>query len=259
MALSIATAQSSWTEVTTAPTQSGEAKLEILSQSQPFTATIAPFEAESHGPVSCDPATSMTLFEDFSNNLIGDNSVSNCAPVFDCNTDDVCFAPNGIQCGFTITNIQDGSPINELGLLTTGQFGSALNFVGPFWFSDDFVLTLDAPSPDVSFDFASFFGDELVDLDISDEFGNPIGIIQVTTTTLDMPTAITISAVGGNIGEITFRDFDLNVGMVISDLSFCVPPTVPTLGEWAIICLGLMMLIFGVVYISASSKEVVTA
>ena len=206
---------------------------------------------------ACPVSTALTT-ETWSNTLVTPGNLGFCDLILSSQTNDACFAPGGIVEGVELTT-------NNLGgfvVLGTGAFGVPSPGVGPVAFADDLVITFTQPVNSASFELIWPLGTGVEDFSVevfgaSGSLGSTIitsnGVIPVFLGTLasENITSIVISDMGGGFGELlTSLSFDL-----CEEAPEDVAP-IPTMGEWGLMVLGIMLLIFGLVAVNQKRSTV---
>ena len=250
-----------FTDLTEATDQSSEASFKINYQAPGIQFNFAGF-GEAPLSVPCNADLYEEVFEDFTNNLIGPANVAGCGnDVLDCTTTDICYAAGGVECGFTVTGL-DGGGGGELVLLTTGFLGAAIDFVGPNFFVDNFDVAFDEPTNRFAMDLASAFGGDDVLLNVYDDGGALVLAGVLTLPSVATPGQLEVFTSGpAFLSRAEFIDVTPAASALMGGLTWCrpLPPTVPTMGEWAIISLAIMLVIVGVVSMRQTETEAYVA
>ena len=177
--------------------------------------------------------------EDMSNALVADFGIETCGTLINNASNDACFATGGFAAGVDVTTDVN----NVLVVLGTGFFGAPSPALGANSFSENLVLTFTTPVNAVSF--------EVLDLattnDVEVEAFGASGSLGTFTVPAPGGTEAFVGIIGSE--DITSVVLTSPGGELITSLSFgsCSVEIVPTMGEWALISLGLILMIFGVV------------
>lgn len=209
---------------------------------------------------ACPVSTSLTS-ESWSNTLLGPNSVLGCDLILNNLTNDGCFAPGGIVAGIELASIDFTGTV----IATTGFVGVPSNAVGPNNFVDNAVINFTLPANSVAFEFITPLD---VPTDFIVEFFGASGSLGVATVTSNGNTPVFFGAIASeNITSIVFDDQGMAAAELFTNISFdlceeepeeVVVAPIPTMGEWGLMVLGIMLLIFGLVAVNQKRSAIPT-
>ena len=205
---------------------------------------------------ACPVSTALTT-ETWSNTLTTPGNLGFCDLILSSQTNDACFAPGGIVEGIELTTNNFGGFV----VLGTGAFGAPSPAVGPLAFADDLVITFTQPVNSASFEFIWPLGPAA---DFSVEVFGASGSLGSAVVTSNGATPVFVGALASeNITSIVISDMGQVLGELLTSLSFdlCeeaaedIAP-IPTMGEWGLMVLGIMLLIFGLVAVNQKRSTV---
>ena len=194
-------------------------------------------------PAVFSATTSGVTLEDFSGTIVAANTVLGCTPgSLDSTTNNTCFATGGVAPGFTLS--ADNDPAEDLAVATPPQFGLASVSVAPNTLTDDTRLDFTLPNSAVSFELVSPLSDEAYVIEAYDDTGASLGTTTVNAT--GVPAFFGVTSPLG-ISRIVIRSVIGTGGELISNLQFgaYVPKAVPTINEFGIFSLILILMMTG--------------
>ena len=198
---------------------------------------------------ACSASESLSLTsvtEDFQNTLVPPNSVVTCGTILNDTTNDACYTPGSVVSGFTLDAFG-----GNLVVLGDEFFGPSIPaMVGPNSFDDNFNITFSVPVNAGCIEYREGImpPGAIFDVELFGASGS-LGLFGGTSNGIDAATVCFIAS--ENVESITVLDF--GAGGLLSELTFgqCeeieIVDAIPTMGEWGLMCLGLLFKILGVV------------
>lgn len=202
------------------------------------------------------PVSTALVLEDFSSSLVPDDNVCLNMEIPWSTTANSCFGEGDLSSGYSLTT-EDGQGL----ILFTqgGPFSLTSNAVGPSDPEDrDLSINFSTPVNSVSFDLLS----PEEDADFRVEVFGASGLLDIEGVSVAAGSSAFVGAIAAeNITRIVIEDIESSgYAQLISNLSFdlctAAPTTaepIPTIGEWGIICLGLLIITFGLVAVKKTS------
>ncbi|WP_235296577.1 hypothetical protein [Portibacter marinus] len=177
--------------------------------------------------------------EDFTSSRIGPNNISDgCLGSISDTSDDACYAPGDVQSGFTLTPTED-----DYVVLGTGSLGAPSYAAGPNTFTDNTIFSFTSSVNAVSFELITPFAASAV---FTVEVFGASGSLGSTNINSNGNTPVFLGMIASeDITQILVTN-TTDTGELFTSLTFdsCADFTVPTLGQWGAIILGLLLIIF---------------
>ncbi len=249
-------AQSTWTDFLSMenPPVVPPGELYVPSQIVIASGAVNFYMDEARFISSC-AESGMVTEEDFISTSFTNLGHAGCPGSINSATDNLCFNPGDVQEGISIRS--SGESADEFILITQGDFNIPSNGVGPNYFTDNTVIEFSVPVNSIGIEFIaplhldsvytfSAYSSSMTLLGSADFSSNGITPVFVGVLSNELISQITITSPG-------------RAGEIITNITYgqCAQlASVPTLGQWGLLSLGIVIMIFGVSISKQYSSQV---